>query len=137
MIGDPVEILSVATFAISRNRGLCRSLAAVPPDQALVNLMERGRGAYGGPSFPPRPLKFGPDPELPGTSTWRHCAGGEKPGPVPVLDYFFGFGDAGRAFHVLVAIGRAAHPSVRRQAFRILDTLRFDPDIRPHWRSVG
>ena len=136
-IGDPVEILSVATFAFSRNRGLCRSLAAVPPDQALVNLMERGRGAYGGPSFPARPLKFMPDPELPGTSTWRHCAGGEQPGPAPVLDYWFGFGDVGRAFHVMVALGKAARPAVRRQAFRILDTLRFDPDVKPHWRSVG
>jgi hypothetical protein len=76
MVTDPVEILTVATFPLPGDRGLCRSLAAVPPDEAMVNL-------------------------------------------------------------VLVAVGEAAAPSVSREAFRILDTLRFDPDFRPHWRSAG
>jgi hypothetical protein len=52
-------------------------------------------------------------------------------------DYYFGFGDAGRAFHVLVAIGRSAPLDVRRQAFRVLDTLQVDPQVKPRWRSSG
>jgi hypothetical protein len=54
-----------------------------------------------------------------------------------MLDYWFGFGDAGRAFHVLVAIGRNARPELRRDAFRILDSLRFDPSVKPDWRASG
>jgi hypothetical protein len=54
-----------------------------------------------------------------------------------MLDYWFGFSDAGRAFHVFVGIGKDAPPDVRRDAFRVLDSLRFDPAVKPGWRSSG
>jgi hypothetical protein len=136
-MGDPVEILLVGTFPLDESRGLCRSLTGIPPDQALVTIQERGRGAYGGPSFPPRPATFQPDPRLPGTSTWPYCVNGDDEPPIPMDDYWFGFGDAGRAFHVFVGIGREASPDVTGQAFQILDTLRFDPEVKPDWRSAG
>jgi hypothetical protein len=134
---DPREILTVATFALPRAGGLCDALERVPPAEAFVTVQERGRGAYGREGFPTRPATFGPDPELPGSSVWPYCAGGDHRPPIPMLDYWFGFSDAGRAFHVFVGIGRDAPADVRRDAFRVLDSLRFDPTIKPGWRSSG
>jgi hypothetical protein len=138
---DPVEILSVATFPLREGDELCGDrrgvLARVRPGGALVTVQERGRGAYGGTGFPPRPARFRPDPDLPGRSTWPVCAARRGEPPIPMLDYWFGFSDAGRAFHVLVAIGEGAPAEVRRDAFGILDSLRFDPGKTPHWNSSG
>ena len=53
------------------------------------------------------------------------------------VEYWFGFGDAGRAFHVFVGVGKDAPAELRREAFAILDTLRFDPEVKPDWRSAG
>jgi hypothetical protein len=47
------------------------------------------------------------------------------------------FGDAGRVFHVFVGVGKDAPEEVRREAFEILDTLRFDPGVKPDWQSAG
>jgi hypothetical protein len=134
---DPVEILTVATFSLRPGDGLCAALASIAPDEALVTIQERGRGAYGSPSFPPRPARFRADPTLPGQSTWPYCVAGDDGPPIPMLDYWFGFGDAGRAFHVFVGIGEAAAPEIRRDAFRILDSLRLDPNVEPDWQSAG
>jgi hypothetical protein len=131
-----VEIFLAATFPLEPSRGLCRSLAGIPPDQALVTLQERGSGARGDPTFAPRPSSFEPDPDLPGTSTWPYCLGGDDKPPIPMDDYWFGFKDAGRAFHVFVGVGRAAPPELRREAFEILNTLRFQPG-KPDWPSAG
>ena len=136
-VTDPVEILLVASFPVDESRGLCRSLEGIPPDQALVTLQERGRGAYGDQSFPPRPASFEPDPALPGGSTWPYCGSGDHKPPIPMLDYWFGFGDAGRAFHVFVGVGTSAPAELRREAFEILNTLRFDPEVKPDWQSAG
>lgn len=141
-ITDPVEILSLATFPLREGDELCGArgegaLARVPPAGALVTIQERGRGAYGGPDFPPRPAHFRSDSELAGRSTWPYCAVRTGDPPLPMLDYWFGFGDAGRAFHVLVAVGKSAPAEVRRDAFRILDSLRFDASAKPDWRSSG
>lgn len=137
-----MEILSLATFPLRDGDELCgdrgeEALARVHPAGALVTVQERGRGAYGDADFPPRPARFGPDPDLSGRSTWPYCA--VRPGapPLPMLDYWFGFGDAGRAFHVLVAVGRSAPAELSRDAFRILDSLRFDPTVKPDWLSSG
>lgn len=136
-IVDPVEILSVATFPLRVGDDLCGrsgALKRVRPVGALVTIQERGRGAHR-ESFPSRPERFRPDPALPGRSTWPHCVGSPGRPRVEMLDYWFGFMDAGRVFHVLVAIGKKAPEEIRDQAFRILDTLRFDPSVKPDWRS--
>lgn len=65
---DPVEILSVATFPLREGDELCGdrgALARVPPGEALVTVQQRGRGAYGGSGFPPRPASFRPDLSFP------------------------------------------------------------------------
>jgi hypothetical protein len=136
-IVDPVEILLVASFPVDESRGLCRTIADIPPDEALVTIQERGRGAAGQASFPPRPEAFEPDPKLPGGSTWPYCLDGDHRAPIPIDDYWFGFGDAGRAFHVLVGLGKEAPPQLSEEAFAILDTLRFDPEAKPDWPASG
>jgi hypothetical protein len=123
---DPVEILSVATFPIRRGEELCHALAGIPPDHALVTLQERSRASRGDPTFPPRPANFERDPRLPGNSELPYCLRGYRGPPIPMLDYWFGFRDAGRAFHVFVGIGKEAPEEVRREAFGILDSLRLE-----------
>jgi hypothetical protein len=124
---EPMEILTVATFPIRRNHELCDALAEIPPDEALVTLQERARAARNDPTFPPRPARFKPNPRLPGKSELPYCLRGYKGPPIPMLDYWFGFRDAGRAFHVFVGVGRKAPEEVRREAFEVLDRLRLDP----------
>jgi hypothetical protein len=47
------------------------------------------------------------------------------------------FTDAGRHFHTLVRVGPGASPEAAAEAWRILDSLRLDPDYRPDWRASG
>jgi hypothetical protein len=124
---DPVEILSVATFPIHRGEELCHSLVRIPSDQAVVTIQERSGAERGDPTFRSRPANFEPDARLPGTSELPYCLHGYKGPPIPMLDYWFGFRDAGRAFHVFVGIGKETPEEVRREAFGILDGLRLDP----------
>ena len=91
-----------------------------------MTLQERSRAARGDPTFPQRPANFEPDPRLPGNSELPYYVRGYRRPPIPMLDYWFGFRDAGRAFHVLVGVGREDPDEVRREAFGILDSLRLD-----------
>jgi hypothetical protein len=138
-ITDPLEILTVATLPIAGAdpRGVCEpgsqpALPAFTAQDALVTLQESGRGALriNRLSHPPRPDRFRPE-HFPDGSTFTNCFVGD----VAVEDHWFGFADAGRAFHVLVIIGRAAPKQVRDEAWSILDRLRFDPHVRPDWEA--
>ena len=138
-ITDPLEILTVATFSIAGAdpQGMCEpgsrpALPAFTARDALVTLQESGRGALriNPLSHPPRPERFRPE-NFPDGSTFTDCFVGD----LAVEDHWFGFADAGRAFHVLVIIGRAAPIHVRDEAWSILDRLRFDPDVRPDWKA--
>jgi hypothetical protein len=134
---DPREIVAVATFPLRPGHEICATLQRIPPDQAFVTIQERGRGAFGDPGFPPRPPRFEPDPGLVGTSTWPYCAGGDGKAPIPMLDYWFAFSDAGRAFHVFVGVGEDAPAELRDTAFGIVNSLRLDAAVTPDWRSSG
>jgi hypothetical protein len=138
-ITDPLEILTVATLPIAGAdpQGVCEpgsrpELRAFTERDALVMLQESGRGALriNPRSHPPRPERFRPE-NFPDGSTFTDCFVGE----LPVEDHWFGFADAGRAFHVLLIIGRAAPRDVHDEAWGILDRLRFDPDVRPDWKA--
>jgi hypothetical protein len=133
---DPVEILVAATYPLERRRLDCGPLALSGFDehQVLVMVLERGRDpASTWPDFPPRPTHFHFEPgmgsEFTGCLRTRHG--------IALRDHWFRFTDAGRHFHVLVAIGESAPPAAERQAYRILDSLRFDPTVKPDWRSSG
>jgi hypothetical protein len=145
-ITDPVEILSVATAPFGRGDGICDALVRVVPDGALVTLQERGHSEPGGAHFPQRPPRFEPRPMDGGYSTWPWCGRRDTASPIPMDHYWFGFSDAGRSFHVLVAFGKEAPEGVRSDAFELLDSLRLDPytdpaldfsvTIPPGWRRA-
>jgi hypothetical protein len=139
-ITEPREILTVATVPIAGAdpRGICdpRSRPALPEftaTDALVTIQESGRGALrlNRLSHPPRPDRFRPD-DFEDGSMFTDCFVGD----LPVDDHWFGFSDAGRAFHVLVIVGRDARDDVRDEAWAILDRLRFDPRVRPRWKAT-
>jgi len=132
---DPREVLSVATFPLAYRPTRCAHVAGsaledLGPRDAFVTLQERGLDpASTWPDFPARPAHFGPD--LGGPSEASECVPGAR-----FTDHWFGFTDAGRHFHVLVAFGPDASPEVH-QAWEILDRVRIDPTVRPDWRSTG
>jgi hypothetical protein len=97
-------------------------------------VLERGRDpASGWPDFPPRPAHFSFEPGM--SSEFAACLRTRH--GIPLRDHWFRFTDAGRHFHVLVAIGAHAPPDAERDAYRMLDSLRFDPRVKPDWRSSG
>jgi hypothetical protein len=132
---DPREELSAATFRMRYRPGACAqfpvsAIADLGPRDALVTLQERGLDpGYSWPDFPRRPADFGP--ELGGQADVRGCLPSAR-----FTDHWFGFSDSGRHFHVLVVFGIDAPASVRAQAWRILDSLRVNPRVRPMWRAT-
>ncbi len=47
------------------------------------------------------------------------------------------FADAGRHFYALVVVGPDAPRRVHKEAFALLDSLRFDRRVQPDWPSSG
>jgi hypothetical protein len=135
-LGDPREVLSVGTFPLRYRELVCANLPGsaledLGPGDAFVTLQERGlEPGSTWSDFPPRPAHFGAS--LGGPSEVSAC--------VPAAhfsDHWFGFSDAGRHFHVLVAFGPEVSATTRTQAWEILDGLRVDPAVRPDWPSAG
>jgi hypothetical protein len=131
---EPREILALGTFPLSYGERDCAhvpksALERMSEEDAFLTLQERGAdpGAEW-VDFPSRPARFAFEPGR--SSEAAYCVGG----PVRFIDHWFGFTDAERHFHVEVALGRAA-AELRQEAYRILDTLRFDPAVTPDWRA--
>jgi len=118
---DPREVLSVATVPLRYRATECAHVAGAAledlgPEDAFVTLQERGlEPGSTWPDFPPRPAHFGPAPGS--RSEASACVPSAR-----FADYWFGFSDGGRHFHVLVAFGPQAPPAVRAQAWSILDS---------------
>jgi hypothetical protein len=138
-ITSPREILTLATVRLhgASPDNYCRpwdeaQLPEFSERDALVTIQEGGRGSLtlNYKSYAARPEHFRPE-HFRGGSTFTRCFVRD----LPVSDHWFGFSDAGRAFHVLVIVGRSAPERVRRQAWEILDSLRFDPDAEPAWQA--
>jgi hypothetical protein len=132
-LDDPREVLAVGTYPLRYREADCAhvptsALQDLGPGDAFITLQERGNGASSG--FPPRPARFGP--ELGGPSEASACAPDAR-----FTDHWFTFSDGGRRFHVEVAFGPAASPTVRAQAWAILDHLRIDPSVTPDWAFAG
>jgi hypothetical protein len=138
-ITDPREILTLTTVPID---GVSQDNYCRPSDEpqlpdfserdALVTVQEGGRGslALNYDTYRPRPERFRPERFRQG-SMFTSCFVRD----LPVSDHWFGFSDADRAFHVLVIVGRSAPERLRRQPWQILDSLRFDPEVRPDWEA--
>jgi hypothetical protein len=135
-LGDPREVLSVATFPLHYRQTGCSqfpssALEALGPADALVTVQERGldpRSAWS--DFPPRPAHFGP--KLGGPSEASACVPSAH-----FTDHWFRFTDGDRHFHVLVVFGQLAPGEVRREAWHILDGVKIDPGTRPSWKASG
>ncbi len=129
---DPREVLAVGTRPLRYRPGGCAqvavgALAALGRTGAFLSLQERGVGSV---AFPPRPTRFGPG--LGGPSEAAACVPGAR-----FEDHWLPFADGGRNFYAEVAFGPSASAPTRRAAWRILDSLRVDPSVRPSWRSSG
>jgi hypothetical protein len=135
-LSDPVEILVAATYEPRVGGENCGPLefGGFDGDEVLVTVLERGLDAGAEwADFPPRPAHFTYEPGR--TSEFASCL--RDRGGIPLRDDWFTFTDAGRHFHVLVAIGADAPHAAAVDAYRMLDSLRFDPGVRPDWRSSG
>jgi hypothetical protein len=122
-LANPAEVLTVATGRLPGRGGRCghmpsRALEAMGPGDVLVSLQERTGSPTG---FPPRPARF----TLPAPI---HTDADECAGPHPAFtSRWLEFADGGRAFHVLVAVGRSASSERVHEAEAILDSLRVSP----------
>jgi hypothetical protein len=133
---DPVETLVVATYRPRSGSERCGPLAFEGFDahEALVTVLERGLDPQSDwPDFPPRPRHFAY--EAGQSSEFTECLRTTE--GIPLKDHWFRFTDAGRHFHVLVAIGGEAPSSAEAEAYGLLDSLRFDPSVKPDWPSSG
>jgi hypothetical protein len=135
-ISEPRELLSMSTTALSWHETDCEAFAgaagvSMGPGDVVVTVWERG---YDHDSdwadFPPRPEQFGPVPDAEPAS--RGC--GE---PRGTMIHWRNFSDSGRHFHTLVRIGPDAPASAAAQSWRILESLRLDPDYQPSWPASG
>ena len=131
-----MEILAVATYPVEHGDEGCGPLAlrGFGAEEVVVTILERGRNPGSSwPDFPPQPANFTFEPGM--SSEFTECVRTTR--GIPLRDHWFRFTDGGRHFHVLVAIGEAAPPGAERDAYRMLDSLRFDPSVKPDWDSTG
>jgi hypothetical protein len=134
---EPREILSLGTFPLRYRPTDCEAFAGsarqdVGPADAFLTIQERGFDPNSEwLDFLPRPKRFAPTHE---NANIAEPACGDRPD----TDLrWFNFTDAGRHFHVLMVSAPDAPPDLRRDAWRILNTLRLDPDYRPSWPASG
>jgi hypothetical protein len=134
---DPREILSLGTFPLRYRPTDCEAFAGsaqqdLGDGDAFVTILERGiptpRQGYPEGKIvgvPPRPERFGAD-------SGRGVEPTDCPGSRALVQWI-DFRDAGRYFYALVAFGRSVPGDLRRDAYRILDSLSFDPKVKPDW----
>lgn len=119
-LDDPLEILALATYETPVGGNRCQhhpvaALEALGPRDALIALYER-RPPWPEGRYPPREPA---DANLrPGTG--RFCVPDQDR-----LDAWFPFGDSGRGFYLLVALGPEASATTRRDVTAILESLTF------------
>jgi hypothetical protein len=130
---DPRDILSVGSFPLRFRHTGCDAWAGsaqqdLGASDAFVSVRETGdlsRADYG--NFPARPPHFSAEFDQP-----------PEPSPCPGGHGFLQqlrFSDAGRNFDVLLGFGAKVGEEGRREAYRVLDSLRFDPDRKPGWAA--
>ena len=119
-LGDPVEVLALGTYPLRPGGDRCahqpvNAVEELGPDDALLVLFERAP-PFGPHGYPPRPATLSLE-----TGTNRFC--------VPATgraDAWFSFGESGRAFYVLAAVGETASAATRAQLDAIYASLAFE-----------
>jgi len=116
---NPREVFTAGTGRLVAQDGRCAqmpsaALAAMTPGDVLVTVQERFGSEQG---FPARPQRF---TLVDQRSEAETCAG-----PHPAfVSHWSEFRDRGRAFHVLVAVGRNASRARVSAALALLDSMR-------------
>jgi hypothetical protein len=118
---DPLEILSLGTYPLEPGSTRCnhfpvRAVEDMGPMDVFVSLQERRNPAPG--ELEPRPRPF----RLPTAPGYMFCV----PDPNR-LDAWIIFGDGGRGFYMIIAVGKDAPPQTRRDLLDVLESLEFDP----------
>jgi hypothetical protein len=140
-LADPREIFSAATFRPAYRPTDCEAFAGSAQEDmgrrdAFVSVQERGRptaregyprGEFEDVTTRPRPLR---------ADDLRRARSAECASGTARL-FMLTFEDAGRVFHVLIGIGASAPRGVRADALRLVDSLEFDPSVKPDWRATS
>jgi hypothetical protein len=121
-LSDPVEILSLGTADLPVG-GTCAqfpvsALEAMGTTDAFLTVQERQSDDA---SFGSRPRRLPPSGSK-NNSEVVDCLAE----PATFDHWWFAFQDAGRSFHVLVALGTQASEQTRAELWAILDSLQFD-----------
>jgi hypothetical protein len=126
---DPYERATLTSYPVegdARPRGCSPDglLEQMPRTGVVASLLEYMDGAARR-SVDPRPRHF----RLRTNAFEGFDCFGTPPGRAGA--YAFNFSDSGRAFQLLVAVGRDATPTSRLAATRALDSIRIEPCDRP------
>lgn len=119
-LGDPTEILSLGTYPLRVGGDRCshmpvRALEDFRPVDAFVSIQERADPAPG--ELVPRRSFKAPDDR----SSGRFCVPDRDR-----LDEWLVFGDSGRGFYAIVALGDEASPETRAQLVQVLNSLEVE-----------
>lgn len=119
-LSDPLELLALGTYELRPGGDRCshqpvNAVEDLGTEDALLVIFERAQ-PYETDGYPPR---RGP-PELSG-GTNRFCVSGTKRS-----DSWFSFGESGRAFYALIALGENASEETRAQLYATYESIRLD-----------
>lgn len=120
LLGEPFEIIAVATFDPVYREGKCAhmpssALEDIGPKDAFVTVQEGGGKDI--EAYRPRPDDFEEDAK---------AVEGFMCTPADVETYWLNFRDSGRAFYALVALGSDVAPQTRSDAWEVLNS--FEPE---------
>ncbi|MFL5897342.1 MAG: hypothetical protein ACJ76D_02590 [Solirubrobacterales bacterium] len=125
---DPRERLVLTSFPIA---GIARSPGCSPagllrqiPRSGVAALLLEYMHTGARRNLPPRPARFHLGPGIRGGFD---CFSPQPFGRAHLVN----FGDSGRAFQLLVAVGKTATPEMRVTAAKALDSLRIEPCDTP------
>lgn len=127
---DPLEVFSVATFALSADNDVCdpfpwQAVVDFPTDGAFVTLRER----FQAPARTPRPVAFGPE-AAPYVLPEGDCLDNTSRGDIGTMRWFE-FEDQGRSFELFVVIGSLASETVVAEAWQIANSITVEAVDRP------
>ena len=119
-LSDPVELFALGTYALRAGGDRCahqpvNAVEDLGPEDALIVIFERAQ-PFTTEGYPPRP----DDPRL-ARGTNRFCVPGRNR-----FDSWLPFGESGRAFYALIAIGENASDQTLAEVSAIYDSIAFD-----------
>ena len=130
-LADPRELVALGTFDLPSGGKNCahtpeKAIEEMKPTDALIVIEERTRedGDATLADYPKRPVHFGPN------DGYSSEAGDCLDQPKAFFDRFIQFRDSGRRFYAYVALGDDVSPTIREEAWAILDRLEIGPGGR-------